>query len=162
MTPKTLADYLARKSRLETSRTPEAGIRKIKTVVTQPWLDTISLHHQSETVSCVRLDDLAMSVDLKRLDFIKLDAEGAENAVLCGGLDTLSRYRPALIAEFNPACMTRYFERDPLDYYNLMASIYPSISLIESTGELTPVAGYAWLNERIATGKGWEDIFCCF
>jgi FkbM family methyltransferase len=155
-------DELAACAFLEPNRTHESGIRKIKAVVTQPWLATVTLHHQSETVSCVRLDDLAVSIDLKRLDFIKLDAEGAENAVLRGGLHTLHRYHPALIAEFNPACMTRYFDRDPTDYYNLLASIYPNISLIESTGELTPVVEYALLQERIVTGKGWEDIFCCF
>jgi FkbM family methyltransferase len=154
-------EELAGCSFLETSRNQSAGMSKIKAVVTQPWVDTIVSHDQPEVVSCVRLDDLAVSIDLKRLDFVKLDAEGAEIAVLGGGIDTLSRYRPALVAEFNPACMIRYFERDPMEYYNLLTRFYPDIFLIESTGELTRVAGYAWLEERIATGKGWEDLFCC-
>jgi FkbM family methyltransferase len=111
-------DELAGCSFLQTSRIHQAAMRKIRAVVTQPWLDTTTLHDYSETVPCTRLDDLAVSIGLNRLDFIKLDAEGAEMAVLSGAQDTLMRYRPRLITEFNPACMIQYFEQDPSEYYD--------------------------------------------
>ncbi len=43
----------------------------------------------------VRLDDL----DLKRLDFLKLDVEGAEAAAIEGGMRTIQEHRPVILAE---------------------------------------------------------------
>jgi hypothetical protein len=39
---------------------------------------------------------------LNRLDFIKIDVEGAEHLVFRGALKTLKRLRPAIIFERNP------------------------------------------------------------
>ena len=41
------------------------------------------------------------SYNLKRLDFVKLDLEGAEPDALLGGLETFRRCRPVLYVEFN-------------------------------------------------------------
>lgn len=46
-------------------------------------------------VALARLDDL----DVDRLDFIKVDIEGAEMAFLRGAVETLSRLRPKLLIE---------------------------------------------------------------
>jgi FkbM family methyltransferase len=48
-----------------------------------------------EAVDVVTLDDLR----LERLDLIKVDVEGMEEAVLRGGLDTIRRLRPKLYVE---------------------------------------------------------------
>jgi FkbM family methyltransferase len=39
--------------------------------------------------------------NLKRLDFVKLDVEGAEIAAIEGGADLLQRFRPVVVAEVN-------------------------------------------------------------
>ncbi|MGB4780736.1 FkbM family methyltransferase, partial [Candidatus Methylomirabilis sp.] len=44
-----------------------------------------------------------------RVDFIKLDVEGAERQALIGSLDTLKRFRPVMIMEFNPAPIKRFY-----------------------------------------------------
>lgn len=46
-------------------------------------------------VPSVRIDDLA----LKKLDFLKVDVEGAEREVILGGMDTIKRERPILFVE---------------------------------------------------------------
>ena len=47
-----------------------------------------------------RLDDILSELDISRVDFIKLDAEGAELSVLCGAIKLLSRSpRPAMLVE---------------------------------------------------------------
>lgn len=52
----------------------------------------------------LRIDDL----HLDRVDFIKLDVEGFEPAVLDGSRRTIARCRPALLFEVYPAMMGRY------------------------------------------------------
>jgi FkbM family methyltransferase len=45
------------------------------------------------------LDVLAAEYALTRLDWVKIDVEGAELGVLTGGLEALARFRPALLIE---------------------------------------------------------------
>ena len=53
------------------------------------------------TVSMQSLDDWAAENDLQRLDFIKLDVEGAEFFVLAGAEHVITRFRPLILAEFD-------------------------------------------------------------
>jgi FkbM family methyltransferase len=50
-------------------------------------------------VGVTTVDDLCASMD--RLDFIKIDAEGAEDGILAGMERTLRRLTPSLLLEFN-------------------------------------------------------------
>ncbi len=54
---------------------------------------------ESISVMCVSLDDLCRWEKLERLDYLKIDAEGAEAAVLEGGQETLRRFRPIVQVE---------------------------------------------------------------
>lgn len=47
----------------------------------------------------VALDDLFMWEGLNRLDYLKIDAEGAEEQVLTGAMETLEKYRPIIQME---------------------------------------------------------------
>jgi FkbM family methyltransferase len=57
-----------------------------------PATTVIGLGESYATVPSVRIDDL----DAERIDFIKLDIEGAESAALAGATETLRRWRPRL------------------------------------------------------------------
>ena len=50
----------------------------------------------AHTLPMLTLDELVESTGIERLDFIKCDAEGAEEAILRGGEQTLRRFRPKL------------------------------------------------------------------
>lgn len=54
-----------------------------------------------ERVSAMRLDDLVEAQDLKRVDVIKMDIEGAELAALRGGCETLRKHKPVLLLELS-------------------------------------------------------------
>ncbi len=60
------------------------------------------------TVSMCPVDDWANGTDLARLDFIKLDVEGAELMVLAGAQHTVMRFRPLILAEFDPYWMSTH------------------------------------------------------
>jgi FkbM family methyltransferase len=54
---------------------------------------------ESISVLSVSLDDLCRWENLKRLDYLKIDAEGAEAAVLEGAQKAISRFRPIVQVE---------------------------------------------------------------
>jgi FkbM family methyltransferase len=56
-----------------------------------------SLHISTDT-----LDQYVSRRGLKRLDFIKIDVEGAEHLVLQGALESLNAFHPKIIFEKNP------------------------------------------------------------
>jgi FkbM family methyltransferase len=58
-------------------------------------------------VPTMTLDEHAEKVGLNRLDFIKMDIEGAETAGLRGAKKTILRYRPKLAVEYNRATAIR-------------------------------------------------------
>jgi len=53
----------------------------------------------SISISFARLDSLPLN--LERLDFLKIDVEGSEPAVLEGGRETIKRFRPLIMFEDN-------------------------------------------------------------
>lgn len=60
----------------------------------------------SVSVLSVSLDDLCRWENLERLDYLKIDAEGAEAAVLEGGQEAISRFRPIVQVEVTIADST--------------------------------------------------------
>jgi FkbM family methyltransferase len=46
-----------------------------------------------------RLDSIAEGFGLRRVDVIKINAEGAEIQVLNGGVKTITRFRPFIVVE---------------------------------------------------------------
>lgn len=70
-------------------------------------LDNRGMTHLASTPGSIPgfpIDDL----DLERLDFMKVDAEGCELLVLQGAARTIERCKPALCLEVNPTALARY------------------------------------------------------
>jgi len=64
----------------------------------------------TEDVETTTLDVFVCEHGIDRLDALKLDVEGAECKVLAGGVETLARFRPVMLIEFNPGCLKRLGE----------------------------------------------------
>lgn len=52
-----------------------------------------------ETVECLRLDDYVERTGIEKIDFIKIDVEGAELLVFKGANETLQRFKPVIYTE---------------------------------------------------------------
>lgn len=68
---------------------------------------TLSPGPKAIRIPTTTLDEVAAREKLARLDLVKLDIEGAEPAALRGGRETLRRYRPTLVVEYNRMTLRR-------------------------------------------------------
>lgn len=64
--------------------------------------------HVDVMVKVDTLDSLCTRAGLTRLDFVKIDVEGAELQVLEGGTRTIEKFRPALLVEIEARHTDRY------------------------------------------------------
>jgi FkbM family methyltransferase len=63
---------------------------------------------RTQRVAAVTLDGFAAERAIDRLDFIKVDTEGAEINVLRGAANVIHRFRPGMFIEVNPEALARY------------------------------------------------------
>ncbi|MCB8883168.1 FkbM family methyltransferase [Acidisoma cellulosilytica] len=90
----------------------------------------------AETVACVRLDALLGEQD--RVDFIKVDVEGAEYNALLGGIETIRRNRPVIVTEFGPSMMPGISGITGKGYLEWITALDYDLSIVEPDGTLNP------------------------
>ncbi len=93
------------------------------------------------TVTGARLD--ALLHDWPRVDFIKIDVEGAEEAVLAGAWPILRRDRPGLLLEFNAGRC-----RDPGSLLDRLVLLYGRLRAVSFDSQAEPVSRSALLDGR--------------
>jgi FkbM family methyltransferase len=101
------------------------------------------------TVPMTTLDAL---LDGRRIDIVKIDAEGGEPAILTGMADAIARSRPLLVLEFNAA---RY--ADPDAVLDPLLAVYERISFITFEGKAERTTRQAVLTEKF--GEDWLLVF---
>lgn len=92
----------------------------------------------SETVRTVRLDDVVAEAGIDRVDVVKLDVEGAEEVALRGATDLLSRCRPTVLFELQPAAPT-VSSGDHDGAWQLLAGLGYQLFAMDDDGELVPI-----------------------
>lgn len=100
---------------------------------------------QSYQVKVAALDDILDAE--QRIDFLKIDAEGAEEHIIDGMARILGRQRPAMVLEFNTA---RY--ADPAAFLERLLRIYGGLRHIDYDGTAALVSP-----ERVLTEHPGED-----
>jgi FkbM family methyltransferase len=98
----------------------------------------------------ISIDDVVSAAD--RLDFIKIDAEGAEESILHGMGRCLDYYRPSLVVEFNAR---RY--RNPAAVLRRLTAVYKQISYLDYYGRKVPATELELVSERV--GEDWLLFF---
>ncbi len=102
-----------------------------------------------DTVVCsgVRLDDYVAERKLNRVDFVKMDIEGAEWFALQGATSVLARWRPTMLVEINrSACRGLRYEPERIweflkPYGYLMWAVGQSPETCQSLSSLDGVEG---------------------
>jgi FkbM family methyltransferase len=98
------------------------------------------------TVPVRSVDSLCSGFD--RVDLVKIDAEGAEIDVIAGMKDTISRFRPTIVLEFNAA---RY--ANAAHFLDQLIAIYGRPKLIGFDGVNTAVSDREILDENVSEDK---------
>jgi FkbM family methyltransferase len=101
-------------------------------------------------VAELRLDVLL--ADRRRVDFVKIDAEGAEEGVVAGMLAILRRDRPNLVLEFNAARA-----RDPDRLLGTLCDIYGGPRYLDLQGHLLDTTPTRLTREEF--GVDWLVVF---
>jgi len=78
-------------------------------------------HQLAVTVPVETLDGLCARIGAPRLDFVKIDVEGAELFVLHGGEKVIGAFRPTLLVEIEARHTARYAHR-PQDVQNWLVA----------------------------------------
>lgn len=90
---------------------------------------------KDQTIELTTIDNLIGSLKLKRVDFIKIDIEGAEKNALLGAKQTLKRARPRL------AVSSYHKKGDPAEICSTVWTLQPSY-LVESKDRLRGPDGF--------------------
>jgi len=106
-------------------------------------------------VYTVRLDDYKL-VDWPKIDFIKIDVEGAEYGVLTGMVELLIKDKPTILMEFHPPSIKEYGV-NPLDVYRFIYKLGYEIYLIPNIAD---IISYEQLLESTNNINGGQNVLC--
>jgi len=106
-------------------------------------------------VDVVSLDDYFNENLIEKLDYLKIDAEGAESAILQGAIRTIKKYRPIIQVEFVAEFQTRNSNNAfrPSDFFRDMG--YEVFHIDEATCKLIP--GMSW-NSIVVPAEKMIDL----
>jgi FkbM family methyltransferase len=76
-------------------------------------------------VPVLRLDDV-----VDRVDFIKVDTEGAEGMVIQGALNLITRFRPVVVSEFSPIMLKSNSNMEAGDYLGMFLTLNYQIAIL--------------------------------
>jgi FkbM family methyltransferase len=94
----------------------------------------------TKTVAAVTLDKLVAEHDLRRLDVVKLDLEGAELRALSGARHSLAELKPLLLFELSDAALRHQGGSRAALFELLKSDRYVPLTLDEDTGAPVPWA----------------------
>lgn len=113
------------------------------------------------------VDQLMDELRIPKVDLIKIDVEGAELDVLEGARETLARFRPIVIMEFNSYAWVHIREIAPRKALQRILEIFDEVYFFKNrTGDLvllenTHEAREKFLNDNLYNGFV-DDLLCCF
>lgn len=92
-----------------------------------------SAGHAVEKIVIRQLDEVVYSLNLPKVDFIKIDVEGFEGHVLRGAAKTLSSYKPVVVLELNHWCLNAFQRTSIPDFFDLLRSMFPILFAVDSS-----------------------------
>lgn len=90
-----------------------------------------SLGHSIEKIKIERADDLAKSLDLPALDFMKIDVEGFEKSVIEGAQELIGAHKPVVVLELNHWCLNAFQRITIPDFLDFLRARFPILLAVE-------------------------------
>jgi len=112
----------------------------------------------TQRINCVRLDDWMEMNLIPRVDLIKLDVEGSEYTVLESALNTIRKWDPDLVIEFNLESIRDNFNRHPLVLYVLLEKLYSHMYILKRDDTIVKINNYNQLLDEMKPFHA--DLFC--
>ena len=114
------------------------------------FIDDPVLHPNCSVVPTIPLDRL---IDPTRLDFIKVDVEGAEHLVISGAMGLIQKHRPVIVTEFSVDMLSGASRVAPQDYLRRYLDIGYRARTLGLSGPVEEIIDPdAWLSN-------WPDRF---
>ncbi len=95
---------------------------------TQPTAELIT-----EKIVLQPLDKIVSSLNLEKIDFIKIDVEGFEGHVLRGAKQTLLSNKPVVVLELNHWCLNAFQRTSIPDFFDFLRSIFPILLAVDGS-----------------------------
>lgn len=93
----------------------------------------VSAGHVTEKIVIRKLDEVIQSLNVSKVDFIKIDVEGFEGQVLRGAGQTLATYKPMVVLELNHWCLNAFQRTSVPDFFDLLRSQFPILLAIDGS-----------------------------
>lgn len=104
----------------------------------QSHANHIALDGDGIEVEMKSIDDFVYASGLSTVDFIKIDIEGFELPAFQGAVQTLLKFRPVVLFEFNEYAIIYNAHMNPLDYLTQIMNAVGAMAVVNSlTGEAT-------------------------
>lgn len=87
--------------------------------------------HISESIALDTLDAICTGQGIEP-DFIKIDVEGFEEAVLRGGTNSLARRKPVVVMELNHGCLNILHRKSVPDYVDFLRGLFPHLYAVDT------------------------------
>ncbi len=141
VTPKKTSGRMGRAYAFVAEHPPEGKVR--------PDLEDTGVELQPTPV--VTLDDYCQKAHIDRVDFIRMDIEGAEQKALMGAIGIIDRDHPHVLIEIHPAMLTERFG----------GSADAVVDIFRSRGYRMFALNGDRLEERttVLPGADWKDYF---
>lgn len=137
------------------------SLMKIVSIASTKELDPAELEYlnDAQVVYAVTLDD-ALAGEA-RVDMVKCDVDGHDFRVMAGGRAILERFRPLVVAEFNPGTLRGFSRIDPADYLRLFFALgYSATALMRGVAAVDCGSDPARVLEVVArTGVDQVDLW---
>ncbi|MBC7944395.1 MAG: FkbM family methyltransferase, partial [Burkholderiales bacterium] len=95
-----------------------------------------SAGHTVEKIVIRQMDEVLKSLNVSRVDFVKIDVEGFEGHVLRGAAKTLATCRPVVVLELNHWCLNAFQRTSIPDFFDLLRSIFPILLAVDGSSYL--------------------------
>ena len=114
--------------------------------------------NQAFAVPTITVDDLVAEYKLERVDFIKVDVEGAEDLAWAGMSNTIkSNPGITIFMELNPARM-RTLGKDPKPFFTSIVAAFPNVRYVSENIENPITETFLSVEDLLKRDNG-EDTF---